>query len=322
MENEIVKTNNEMAVTLRSTEGFVAVAQNYLKSHGEVVLPPNYDVNDAVKSLYLTALQVEDKQGRKALEVCTKTSIEQVVQTYVSKGLNVAKKQCYLVVYGSTLTLQEGYFGKQKQAKDYAHIRINSNVIYKDEEISIEQRLDGTRIIHHKPDFTKFDTSKIVGAYAVAVREDGTVDDSDIMTAQEIKISHSKSKTGGTVHKEFPVEMHRKTVITRLAKRYINTSDDSNKFDVIETDMGDYYADEETNKEFEKEINAEIIVEDNVEIKEPPKKKKETTEMVVEDLGENNTKEISYAEFKNNPDKYTAVAGSYNSTKKTIKVYC
>lgn len=315
MENEIVKTENENAVALRTSEGFVAVAQDFIKNNGSVIIPPNYDVNDAVKSLYLSALQTVDRQKRPVLESCTKTSIEQVIQQYVSKGLNVAKKQCYLVAYGSTLTLQESYFGKQKQAKAYSHIKINSNVIYQGEEVRIEQRLDGSKVIHHTPDFSKFDLDKIAGAYAVAVREDGTIDDSEIMTMKEINRSWAKSSSGGDVHKQFPVEMARKTVIGRLSKKYINTSDDSEKFTTVESDMGEYYSNEE--------INADIVIEDNIEIKqEPAKKTSAEPEMVVEDLGEGNTKEISYSEFKNNPDKYTAVAGSYNSSKKTIMVYC
>lgn len=316
---ELVKVDEKNEIELRTSEGFVAVANEFIKNHGEVVLPPNYDVNDAVKSLYLQALQTVDKQKRPVLEVCSRTSIEQVVQTYVSKGLNIAKKQCYLVAYGNTLTLQESYFGKQKQAKAYAKIKINSNVIYKGEEVNIEQRLDGTKVIHHKPDFSKFDIDNIIGAYAVAVREDGTVDDSEIMTKKEIDRSWAKSMTGGTVHKEFPVEMSRKTVIGRLSKKYINTSDDSNKFDMIETDMGDYYANEEINAD-------DVIITDNAEISKQknvsrPVENSEN-EMVIDELNEENIKEIPYSEFVNNQDKYRSVPKSYNSKTKTIKVYC
>ena len=127
---------------------------------------------------------------------------------------------------------------------------------------------------------------------------------------KEIRQSWAKSSSGGIVHKEFPVEMTRKTVIARLAKRFINTSDDSTKFEVVNSDMGDY------------EINAnDIIIEDN---KPTPKKTQSTNEqeMVIEELGEEQTKEIPYSEFKNNTDKYRAVPNSYDKETKTIKVYC
>ena len=312
MENkqELIEVEGENKISLRTQEGLIAVAQTYLKKNGDVILPPNYDVNDAVKALYLKTIQTVDKQKRPVLEVCTRESIEQVVQNYVSKGLNIAKNQCYLVCYGNTLTLQESYFGKQKEANAYAGITINSNVIYEGEKVNIVVRPNGTKIIEHTPDFSKFDTNKIVGAYAIAVNDKGEVVDSDIMTMKEIRQSWAKSSSGGTVHKEFPVEMTRKTVIARLAKRFINTSDDSTKFEVVNSDMGDY------------EINAsDIVIEDT---KPTPKKSQSTNEqeMVVEELGEEQTKEIPYSEFKNNTDKYRAVPNSYDKETKTIKVYC
>lgn len=309
-ENEMIEVENNNKISLRTQEGLIAVAQTYLKKNGDVILPPNYDVNDAVKALYLKCLQTQDKQKRPVLEVCTRESIEQVVQNYVSKGLNIAKNQCYLVCYGNTLTLQESYFGKQKEANAYAGITINSNVIYEGEKVNIVVRPNGTKIIEHTPDFSKFDTNKIIGAYAIAVNDKGEVVDSDIMTMKEIRQSWAKSSSGGTVHKEFPVEMTRKTVIARLAKRFINTSDDSTKFEVVNSDMGDY------------EINAnDIIIEDN---KPTPKKTQSTNEqeMVIDELGEEQTKEIPYSEFKNNTDKYRAVPNSYDKDTKTIRVYC
>lgn len=312
MENkqELIEVEGENKISLRTQEGLIAVAQTYLKKNGDVILPPNYDVNDAVKALYLKTIQTVDKQKRPVLEVCTRESIEQVVQNYVSKGLNIAKNQCYLVCYGNTLTLQESYFGKQKEANAYAGITINSNVIYEGEKVNIVVRPNGTKIIEHTPDFSKFDTNKIIGAYAIAVNDKGEVVDSDIMTIKEIKQSWAKSSSGGTVHKEFPVEMTRKTVIARLAKRFINTSDDSTKFEVVNSDMGDY------------EINAnDVIIEDN---KPTPKKTQSTNEpeMIIDELGEEQTKEIPYSEFKNNTDKYRAVPNSYDKETKTIKVYC
>ena len=317
---DLVVVENENKVSLRTQEGLIAVAQSYLNKNGDVVLPPNYDVNDAVKALYLKTIQTVDKQKKPVLEVCTRESIEQVVQNYVSKGLNIAKNQCYLVCYGNTLTLQESYFGKQKQANAYAGVTINSNVIYEGEKVNIVVRPNGTKIIEHTPDFSKFNIDKIVGAYAIAVNDKGDVVDSDIMTTIEIKKSWAKSQSGGDVHKQFPVEMARKTVIGRLAKRFINTSDDSNKFEVINSDMGNYY--EST------EINADIIIEDTVQPNNANSTGTNTAGMTVGDI-EEGTKEILYSEFANHKTKYRAVPNSYKEetlpdgkVKKTILVYC
>lgn len=316
---DLIIAENENKVSLRTQEGLIAVAQSYLNHNGDVVLPPNYDVNDAVKALYLKTIQTVDKQKRPVLEVCTRESIEQVVQNYVSKGLNISKNQCYLVCYGNTLTLQESYFGKQKQANAYAGVTINSNVIYEGEKVNIVVRPNGTKIIEHTPDFSKFNVDKIVGAYAIAVNDNGDVVDSDIMTMAEIKKSWAKSQSGGDVHKQFPVEMARKTVIGRLAKRFINTSDDSNKFEVINSDMGNYYENEE--------INAAVVIEDEKPVTAKTASTNES-DMVVDDI-EESTKEILYSEFVNHKSKYRAVPNSYKETpmadgkiKKTILVYC
>lgn len=316
MENkqELIEVEGENKISLRTQEGLIAVAQTYLKKNGDVILPPNYDVNDAVKALYLKCIQTVDKQKKPVLEVCTRESIEQVVQNYVSKGLNIAKNQCYIIPYGNTLTLQESYFGKQKQATEHTHIRQKANIIYEGEKFRVIVKPDGTKIVEHEPDFSKWNTDKIVGAYSVATFADtGVVDNTEVMTIAELKKSASKSQTGGTVYKEFPVEMYKKVVIARQAKQYINTSDDSAKF-TLENDEGVDYS--KLN-----EIDANnIIIEDN----KKPTKTEPTNEqeMVVDELGEEQTKEIPYSEFKNNTDKYRAVPNSYDKETKTIRVYC
>ena len=77
----------------------------------------------------------------------------------------------------------------------------------------------------------------IIMAYAVASdMTTGEVIDSDIMSITEIKKSWAKSKNGGSVSKEFPHEMARRTVTNRLAKHIINTSDDSRKVFITDID--------------------------------------------------------------------------------------
>lgn len=321
MENkqEIITVEGENKVSLRTQEGLIAIANTYLKKNGDVILPPNYDVNDAVKALYLDLVQKKDKQGRPALEICTRESIENVVQQYVSRGLNVAKKQCNIIPFGNSLTMIEGYFGMQKEAKTYAGVRINSDVIYEGEHFNVNKRTDGVKIFDHKPDFSKFDTDKIIGAYAIAINDKGEIVDSDLMTMKEIKRSWGQSRSGGDVHKAFPVEMCRKTVIGRLAKKFVNTSDDSNKFEIVNSDIGDV------------EINADIVIEDEKSTIPTNTVRHEQAEvdMAVDELGEEQTKEILYKDFVNNKTKYRAVPNSYKEEeqedghiKKTIRVYC
>lgn len=314
---EIQVTETKKEVALRTQEGFIEVANTYLHNNGDITLPPNYDVNDAVKSLYLQFLQTKDKMKRPAPEVCTQESITQCIQTYVSRGYNVAKNQCYLIVRDNILTLMPSYFGKQKNAKEYANVKINTNVIYKDEEVKINVRPDGSKTIEHKPDFSKFNTDNIVGAYAVAVNiATGEVVNSDIMTIAEIKKSWAKSSSGGDVHKQFPVEMCRKTVAGRLAKSFINTSDDEYKFTHIDSDIGELSIDANEMDKPEKQAEEDVIIVDDVEIKETTSKEN------FEPIDPNaTTTTISYAEYKNNKEKYKLVPNSYNSTTKKVEVY-
>ena len=72
----------------------------FLKS-GQLDLPKNYSLDNALKSAYLTLNTVEDKDHKKVMEdgrlsgVCTKASIANAVLDMVVQGLNPGKKQCY-----------------------------------------------------------------------------------------------------------------------------------------------------------------------------------------------------------------------------------
>lgn len=343
MSNNIEKVEKR-EVSIRTQEGLVAEAMNYVTQYGEAKLPKNYDAVSAVKSLYLHLKDItKDKQNRPALEVATPESIQATVHEYISKGLNVAKKQAYPIVYGNKLQLQVGYFGNAKQARSEAGIKINSKVIREGDDVEIVMREDGTFIIKHKTSFKNILNGKLQGAYAVAVDiRTGEVVDSDIMGMEEIKTSWSKSSSyQQTVHKEFPGEMARKTVISRLAKPFINTSDDSLKFEDLQTDVEidkeDIYADKvmtvKKGKDEEKSEKAEddvvIITElEKLDELEPvaeekakaTAKKTTTTKKTTATKKSDDIVEVFYSEFKNNPEKYNAIPDSYDKEKKTIKV--
>jgi recombinational DNA repair protein RecT len=319
LENEIMETGKkENQVSLRTQAGLVQVAQKYLKENGQIVLPQNYDVNSAIKSLFIKLVEMK-VQNKPALEVITQTNIEQLVQQYVQKGLNIDKTQAYLIPYGNTLSLNPSYFGKQKQAETEANIKITSSVIHEGDKVQIIKRQDGTTVINHETSWENIG-KVITGAYAVATDiGTGEINDSDIMTMAEINKSWAKSSTGGTVHKEFPHEMARKTVISRLSKKYINTSNDSAKFNVVSSDIGEVF-----------EIDSKTLITDNVKKDKthPPEKAIEIidevkpSKIVSETIDENaETYEIAYSEFINNKDKYKSVKDSYDKANRTIRVY-
>lgn len=314
MDNEITISNSGLTIT---QDNLIAEASNFVK---DLQLPANYDVNSATKSFYLQLLEVKDRNGKSAMEVCTPTSVVNSLQTMLNYGLTPEKKQCALIIRGDKLCCHIEYFGWVKLAKTYAGVRIASQVVRKGERVILKTRPDGTLIITHKPKW-ECANNPIVGAYAVATDlRTGVVVNSEIMTMQEIQTSWLQSSNKGLeTHKKFPHEMARKTVEARLAKHLVNKSDDTGKFD----DFDDYVIlDGDTPV-----VDADLIVDsDNIE-----DLNEEVTEPSGElpDLGDLGTLdtdkpdadgwfEVYYTEYKNNKDKY--IGGEYNRFTKKIKV--
>ncbi|WP_172369608.1 recombinase RecT [Sporosarcina jiandibaonis] len=204
-----------------------AVNQNIerLQSEG-LSLPPNYSHSNALKSAFFKLQETVDRSGKPALEVCTKESVANALLDMVVQGLSPAKTQCYFVVYGNKLQLLRSYFGTQAVLKRLTNVKdIWANVIYQDDEFEYENDRGREKLVSHKSAFENRDKD-IIGAYAVIQ----TAEDEEIltlMTRKEINTSWGQSKTQQSVHKKFPQEMAKRTVINRAAKAFINTSDDS-----------------------------------------------------------------------------------------------
>lgn len=200
-----------------------------LEATGQLIFPPNYAVGNALKSAYLIIQELKDKNGKPVLETCSKASIANSLLDMVIQGLNPAKKQCYFIPFGDKLQLFRSYFGDQTVVKNALPgvENIFATVIYEGDEIEIDINDDGEHYVKsHKTKFENRD-KPIKGAYATIII-DGKKHQ-EIMTWQEIQVAWSKSlaKNQGT-HKEFPQEMAKRTVIRRLCKRFLNTSNDAN----------------------------------------------------------------------------------------------
>lgn len=222
-------------IMIKSQQGIVDYANEYIKRNN-IIVSQKYDLAKAMNSLYLNLVQVKDKNNRPALEVCSEVSIREAVMECVNKELNVSRSQGYYIVYNDKLQFQPSYFGLVKMARDYAGVNIMSNVIRDGEEANIESRIDGSIIVHHKPSI-KCLNNKIVAVYAVATDvSSGRVVNSDIMSIEEAKKSLARSKTGGTVAKDFEHQMTKKVVERRLAKHFINKADDSMRLTITNPD--------------------------------------------------------------------------------------
>jgi len=312
MENEITISNGGLSIT---QDNLITEASNFVK---DLQLPANYDVNSATKSFYLQLLEVKDRNGKSAMEVCTPTSVVNSLQTMLNYGLTPEKKQCALIIRGDKLCCHIEYFGWVKLAKTYAGVRIASQVVRKGEKVMLKTRADGTLTIVHKPKW-ECANNPIVGAYAVATDlRTGVVVNSEIMTMQEIQTSWLQSSNKGLeTHKKFPHEMARKTVEARLAKHLVNKSDDTGKFD----EFDDYIIVDGDTATIDTDMIADNGETDNTETFEEP-----SGELPTLDGLETNSDapdadgwfEVYYAEYKNDKDKY--IAGEYNRFTKKIKV--
>ena len=318
---------NELQI--RTQSDVMELAQSFIKSNN-IITRKEYNVENAMVSLFTNVFSVKDKNGKSVLETCTPLSIQNAIYECIVNELTPSKKQTYFIPYGNELTSQTSYFGNIKKARDVAGVDIHSQVVREGDSIDIETRANGTMLIRHKPNIKSLN-KPIIMAYAVAsdVKTNEVVD-SDIMTIEEIKKSWAKSRSGGMVAKEFPHEMARRTVSNRLAKHFINTSDDSNKVfltkpdgtsievnqydDLIDTN---YTINTEEQEKFEKEpfnpeTNEYVVTADNLSLGNltPIAESVEVPEGAIE---------IDYNLVKGgiNKDKFKVVPNTYNKDKYT-----
>jgi len=216
-----------------------------LQDAGDLKLPENYAAGNQIKLAWLNLLEVEDRSGHKALEVCTKESIANSLLEMLVKGLSIAKKQCDFIVYGNKLTLQEEYHGTIALARRMGGVVgvPTGNVIYEGDEFAyeIDPSTGRKRIIKHVQDFMNIDMNKIKGAYATLQLSDGSTH-VEIMNMSQIRQAWMQGAAKGQspAHKNFPDQMAIKTVISRGCKLFISTSDDAGLYNTL----GDETADE------------------------------------------------------------------------------
>lgn len=200
----------------------------------QLLLPEDYSPENALKSAWLVLQSVADRDGKPALQVCTQASMANALLDMVVQGLNPAKRQCYFIVYGKSLTCQRSYFGDQALVERVMPgCEIYSGVVYEGDEFEYDI-LRGRKLISlHRQKLGNVDAKKIVAAYCGVVAADGEDLGAEVMTIDRIHKSWEKSKTykpsatGGTTHSDFADEMALRTVIRRRCKPIINASNDA-----------------------------------------------------------------------------------------------
>lgn len=256
--------NNQLATIQKDITDKVSGKITELENGG-LALPPNYNPHNALKSAFFRLQETKDRTGKPALEVCSQDSIANALLDMVTQGLSPAKTQCYFIVYGTSLQLNRSYFGTQAVLKRLTGVKdIWANVIYQDDVFDYEVAGGRERLVKHETHFLNRDKS-ILGAYAVVKTDDEEI--LTVMTMKEIDTAWGQSKTKGAVHKKFPQEMAKRTVINRAAKAFINTSDDSDLLvDAINRSTENEYENER--KDITPEADAQQQIDENANTEE------------------------------------------------------
>lgn len=201
-----------------------------------LTFPTGYNYRNELMGAYLILKETLDKDKRPVLQSCSPASIANTLMEMANNGLSMQKKQCYPVAYGGKLKCQVSVYGNTCIARRYGLKRINANVIYKGD--SFEYHLeDGEPVIdEHKQAFENLG-GEIVGAYAIAIMEDGSKH-AEIMTRKMIETAWKqgfgyREDENGT-HQKFADQMAIKTVKNRCLKAIIRTYGTQENADFME----------------------------------------------------------------------------------------
>lgn len=196
---------------------------------GELRLPPDYSPENALKAAHLVLLETKNKDGKPALEVCSKESIANALLKMIVLGLSVMKKQCDFIVRGTQLCCDPEYTGNIALAMRYGGLKHHKgNAIFAGDDFKFEVGVDGRRkLIHHKQSLESIG-GDVIGAYVTYELEDGT-QDMEIMNITQIRNSwmQGAAKGGSMAHKNFTDQMAIKTVYNRMTKLLIRASNDA-----------------------------------------------------------------------------------------------
>jgi len=238
------------------------------QSAGELRLPKEYSVENALKSAYII---LSDPKNN-LLAKCDKSSVAEALLKMVIYGVSPIKKQCYFVPYGEKLECSISYAGNIAIAKRFGNLKsIKGNAIFEGDNFEFEvDSLTGRRkVLKHSQTLDSVGGLVLKGAYAVYELEDGTTD-VEVMNIKQIQASWNQggAKGNSPAHKNFPDQMAIKTVLNRACKLLISSSNDSVLYDGIEEEKTIDVTSENVNHEVKTKANKEFIDFEDAEVVE------------------------------------------------------
>lgn len=281
MENKQVATVQEKNITDN-----VLGRVKELEATGNIMLPKNYNPGNALKSAFLILSETVDKDKKPVLQSCSQVSICNALLDMCLQGLSPVKKQCYFIAYGGKLQLSKSYLGNIAATKRLEGVKdVKAHVIYEGDEFEegYDYKTGTITVTKFAPKFENVDLSKIKGAFAVVIGEDGPIH-TEVMNISQIKAAWNQGAAKGNsgAHKNFTDEMAKKTVINRACKNFVCTSDDSDIL-IESISRTNEYEPEDKIESTIKEVREEIKDNANQEVIDIPQEEvKEATDEVVE----------------------------------------
>lgn len=221
-------------VLQESTNPTTSVLKNVLRlqSQGTLHLPADYSAENALKAAWF---YIQNSENRAKLLACTRESLTTALFDMVVQGMDIGRKQGYIIPYGDRAQFQRSYFGDEALAMRVSPgIKLYYDVIYEGEAFATQKIMTRagfvTVVVKHEQPFPR-KSSNIVGAYCGSVdSETGEQLGITLMDMAQIRKSWSKSKTfnadSKTFHNEQPDQACLRTVIRRHTKAIINSSTD------------------------------------------------------------------------------------------------
>lgn len=176
-------------------------------------MPSNFNKTRFLQNC-MTVLQ--DTNG---IDKCDAQNVARTMLKGAFLGLDFFNKECYAIVYGGQVQFQTDYKGEKKLAKKYS-VRPVKDIyakLVRKGDVFKEEVKDGQQTIQFDP--LPFNDDDIVGAFAVAIFEDGGMV-YESMSAKDIedtRKNYSKQPNGQAWTKS-KGEMYKKTVYRRLCK--------------------------------------------------------------------------------------------------------
>jgi recombination protein RecT len=282
-----MSTTNTPVAVKNDISAQVLAKIDAFQNSGELRLPKDYNVENALKSAYII---LSDPKNN-ILAKCDKSSIAEALLKMVVYGVSPIKKQCYFIPYGEKLECSVSYAGNIAIAKRYGNLKmIKGNAIFEGDtfEFEVDQTTGRRKVIKHIQTLESVGSNQIKGAYAVYELNNGSID-VEVMSISQIQTSWAQGGSNGNspAHKKFPDQMAIKTVLNRACKLLISSSDDSVLYDPLEEETAIDVTSENVQHEIKNKANKEALNFEDAEVVEEEVVVPETTQqMQFEEVGD------------------------------------